>query len=351
MNKKYNLQFSKKKNSFDKSIDPYCNNKSYFKSKSQNFRTRIEFGIKSFNGKLGYSMIDNGVLIEIKELLICHERINTLMKEVLVELEEDRKFSEEIFQIEFQVSRNNEAIIGLIYHRNLDKKWEEKAKNLCKNLNCSIVGRSRKQNISIGNNYVTEIYKSKTHQYPLQLFEQCFSQTNPGICDDMLTWVEDNAYKKEDILELHCGVGTFTVLFSKMYANVFATENSRPSIKGLKDNLILNNACNVVQARLSGSETLDALSKKREFRRLKEVELDKFNFSTIFLDPPRDGLDSNTLKQASLFEEIIYISCGFKSLVTDLKELNETHIVKSAALFDQFPYTSHIETGFILEKR
>ena len=84
---------------------------------------------------------------------------------------------------------------------------------------------------------------------------------------------------------------------------------------------------------------------------LKEIDLSNFNFSTIFLDPPRSGIDSRTLKEVSSFNQIIYISCGFQSLMRDLKELNKTHKIKSGALFDQFPYTNHTETGFILEKR
>ena len=48
--------------------------------------------------------------------------------------------------------------------------------------------------------------------------------------------------------------------------------------------------------------------------------------------------------------DIIYLSCGFESLKSNLKELLTSYKVKKAALFDQFPYTDHIETGVILRK-
>jgi tRNA (uracil-5-)-methyltransferase len=351
LTKEYQKQFLKKKDLFSKSIDPFCSNKAYFQSNPLNFRTRIEFGIKEFDGHLGFSMTEDGQTIEVEKMSICHERINDLMKEILVVLEENKEFSKKIFQIEFQVARNNEAMVTLIYHRELDLKWEKKAEEIAYQLDCSLIGRSRRQLLIKGKNFVTENYKSKKNNYPLQLFEQCFSQTNPGICDDMLAWVEENSHSKDDILELHCGLGTFTILFSKLYSSVLATENSRPSIAGLKENLALNSVNNVFYARLSGSETLDALNQVREFRRLKEIDLNKFNFSTIFLDPPRSGLDNGTLAEVSSFEQIIYISCGFQSVLRDLKQLNKTHKIKSAALFDQFPYTNHMETGFVLEKR
>ena len=49
-------------------------------------------------------------------------------------------------------------------------------------------------------------------------------------------------------------------------------------------------------------------------------------------------------------KNIIYISCGFESFVRDLNELRATHKIVRTAMFDQFPYTDHIESGAILER-
>ena len=68
------------------------------------------------------------------------------------------------------------------------------------------------------------------------------------------------------------------------------------------------------------------------------------------MDPPREGIDQKTLKKISQFDQIIYISCGFESLKRDLNLLKKTHEIKRAAMFDQFPYTNHIESGVILER-
>ena len=48
---------------------------------------------------------------------------------------------------------------------------------------------------------------------------------------------------------------------------------------------------------------------------------------------------------------IIYISCGFESFKRDLSYLKETHEIKRMAMFDQFPYTEHIESGAILSRK
>jgi tRNA (uracil-5-)-methyltransferase len=74
------------------------------------------------------------------------------------------------------------------------------------------------------------------------------------------------------------------------------------------------------------------------------------NYETILVDPPRGGLDKMTLKLISQFQNIIYISCNpLESFYKEYESyLYLTHIIKKMALFDQFPYTNHIECGFYL---
>ena len=346
----YEEQLKVKENLFIDKIKPSIERFSIFKSPPEGYRTRIEFGLRKFNKALGYSMVQEGKKVQITELPICHPKINELMKKIILYLNQDLDFSNKLFQIEFQVSQQGESMISLIYHRYLEKEWEEKAKKLSSLVESSIIGRSHKQCIIKGLNYVTEEYSTQELTYNLRLYEQCFSQTNPFICNDMLNWVRQNVLTDGDLIELHCGLGTFTILFSKIFRKVLATENSRPSIKGLEKNLILNKSNNVSFARLSGHETLDALKGTREYRRLSHIDLPNFDLSTIFLDPPRSGLDEETLRSVKEFPQIVYISCGFESLLKDLEYLKKSHRICQTALFDQFPYTEHIESGVILRK-
>jgi len=50
------------------------------------------------------------------------------------------------------------------------------------------------------------------------------------------------------------------------------------------------------------------------------------------------------------FDNIIYVSCSQETLKRDLKELIDEYEIINFAIFDQFAYTSHIETGVILRK-
>jgi tRNA (uracil-5-)-methyltransferase len=53
----------------------------------------------------------------------------------------------------------------------------------------------------------------------------------------------------------------------------------------------------------------------------------------------------------SRFNKIIYISCNPNTLKDNLVQLSHTHTIQQFALFDQFPYTDHIEVGMILTRK
>ncbi len=69
------------------------------------------------------------------------------------------------------------------------------------------------------------------------------------------------------------------------------------------------------------------------------------------VDPPRAGLDIDTIKLISNIENIIYISCNPETLARDLVGLTQTHKIMQSAIFDQFPHTHHIESGVFLTKK
>ena len=94
-----------------------------------------------------------------------------------------------------------------------------------------------------------------------------------------------------------------------------------------------------------------ALNKSRRFTRLKEIDLDSYNFSTVLVDPPRAGLDSDTIRLISEIKNIIYISCNPETLARDLESLTKSHHIEESAIFDQFPHTHHIESGVFLVKK
>ncbi len=69
------------------------------------------------------------------------------------------------------------------------------------------------------------------------------------------------------------------------------------------------------------------------------------------MDPPRAGLDPATVQLIAEFDACVYISCNPDTLHDNLKVAVKTHDIKRFAVFDQFPYTHHLECGVYLVKR
>ncbi|MCT6953425.1 tRNA (uridine(54)-C5)-methyltransferase TrmA, partial [Salmonella enterica subsp. enterica serovar Javiana] len=81
------------------------------------------------------------------------------------------------------------------------------------------------------------------------------------------------------------------------------------------------------------------------------IDLKSYAFGSVFVDPPRAGMDPDTCELTRRFERILYISCNPETLAQNIAQLHDTHRISRCALFDQFPYTHHMESGVLLERR
>ena len=327
------------------------------KSETQNFRNRAEFRIwKNYDendkATLSYAMNDfDKKTLEIDSCSIVSKDIANLMPKLLEEISKDEILSFKSYAVEFLNSTTNDMLVTLIYHKKLDNTWEEKAKALQEKLNIKIIGRSRKQKVVLTNDFIEEQLKINNSTFKIQYKEGGFTQPNAKVNVKMISWVLQNLKESQnDLCELYCGGGNFTIPLSKKFRKVLATEISKTSINSAKTNCSLNNIENIDFIRMSAEEFVEGLQEKRSFRRLEHIDLKSYNFDSIFVDPPRAGLDDTTRALVKDFETIIYISCNPETLHRDLSELTKTHKIEKFALFDQFAYTNHIECGVILNK-
>lgn len=326
---------------------------SIYSSAPQGFRMRAEFRIWHEHGRAHYAMNRPGEKKPyiIDSFPIGSVLINRLMTPLLDAINTDSSLSHRLFSIEFLTTTSGEALVTLIYHRRLDEAWEEQAKKIQSALKIKIIGRSRKQKVVLDVDYVTEKLTIQGKQYLYRQVESGFTQPNAGINCEMLTWASQCLNRSAgDLIELYCGNGNFTAVLAQYFDHVLATEISKISVSSALENFKQNQIDNVTVVRLSSEELTQALHKEREFRRLAEVNLDSYRFSSIFVDPPRAGLDSGTEKLVTEFDNILYISCNPESLIKNLQAITQTHRVKAIALFDQFPWTEHIESGVYLQR-
>nr|WP_315055774.1 methyltransferase domain-containing protein [uncultured Campylobacter sp.] len=154
-----------------------------------------------------------------------------------------------------------------------------------------------------------------------------------------------------DLLELYCGHGNFTIPLAAKFNRVLASEISKSSIANARINCELNGVCNAQFVRLSADELMSAFARRREFERLKGIDIFNYDFSHVLIDPPRAGLEPSVIDFIKNFRNLIYISCNPQTLFENLRSLCATHEVRRFAIFDQFAHTSHIECGVLLRRR
>jgi tRNA (uracil-5-)-methyltransferase len=318
------------------------------------FRMRAEFRIWHEQGQAHFAMNRPGEKRPyiIDDFPIGAPLINQLMPKILSAVNANEILSRKLFSMEFLTTTTDQALVTLIYHKPLDDQWQQQASQLAAQLNIKIIGRSRKQKMVLTDDFVIEELSVNGKRYQYQQVEASFTQPNAEVNQKMLSWASDCLKNsRHDLVELYCGNGNFTAVLAQHFDKVLATEISKVSVNSANYNFELNKVNNVSIARLSSEEFTQALNRERAFRRLANIDLDSFNFSTIFVDPPRAGLDAGTEKLVTEMDTILYISCNPETLADNLKQITKTHKVVSAAVFDQFPWTYHIESGVLLKRR
>ena len=331
-----------------------------FASPATGYRLRAEFRLWHEGGRADYVMIQPGAkasaqtIVRTAQLPIAAEAINALMPRLLAILNHDEDLRRKLFQVDFLSTLRGDMLVTLIYHRRLDDDWQARAQALAQALEIAVIGRSRGQKIVIGRDYVQETLHVQGRAYHYRQYEGAFTQPNGRMCEQMLAWACDQAADSQgDLLELYAGNGTFTLPLARHFRRVLATEMSKSGVRAMHENVHDNAIENIRLVRLSAEEFSAAWACVREFRRLQQdgITLSDYDFSTILVDPPRAGIDADTLKLMQQFARIIYISCNPITLADNLATLTHSHTITACALFDQFPGTAHIESGVVLEKR
>ena len=321
---------------------------SVFESPDIHYRSRSEFKIWHDGDEIYYAMnnIDKtkGAVL-VTECPQVNSHIDQIMPKLL-KLVKEKDVDFKLFGVDFLCAQSGEMVVSFLYHRQLDDVWLHQAQEIAEALGIYIIGRARKQKIVIGQDFVTESLFIDKREYKFNYIENSFTQPNIKVNEQMISWALSQLDSLEgDLLELYCGAGNFTIPFATKFTKVLATEISKSSIYAAKTNMQLNGVANIEFVRMGVEDFTDALDGVREFRRMKDIDINSYNFSTIFVDPPRSGMDRATCLFSTRFDNILYISCNPESLLRDLEIICDTHKVVSMALFDQFPYTHHVEMG------
>ena len=337
-------------------------------SAPSHYRLRAEFRIwhhRTEDGRedLDYAMFDPDHPkrpILMAEYPVACRAICELMPRLKAAVLAQEILHRRFYAVEFLATLAGDLLVTMIYHKKLDADWETAARALADELGVGILGRSRGQKLILDRDWVQEELEVDGQLLRYRQLEGGFTQPNGGVNRLMLAWARHQAGQiaahrapddGNDLLELYCGNGNFTVALAPLFDRVLATEMAKTSVQAAQHNLADNGIGNTALVRLASEEVSAALAGRETFQRLKDIDLGAYRFSTLFVDPPRSGLDPATLELARGFAHILYISCNPDTLRANVAALHDSHRIAAAAAFDQFPYTHHLECGLLLVRR
>jgi 23S rRNA (uracil1939-C5)-methyltransferase len=175
--------------------------------------------------------------------------------------------------------------------------------------------------------------------HPLD-FVQVNAEVNQKMLAQALKLLECEA--NDQILDLFCGLGNFTLPIAKKVQNVIGVEGSDTAIQRAKMNAEHNAIHNV---KFYVKDLTKPFDEKDEWVHQA--------YTKIILDPPRTGAKEivECIERWSA-KKIVYVSCNPTTLARDAHILvhEKGYKLKSMGVMDMFPHTAHIETMMLFEK-
>ncbi|WP_111638031.1 tRNA (uridine(54)-C5)-methyltransferase TrmA [Marinomonas shanghaiensis] len=328
-----------------------------FASQPSHYRMRAEFRIWHEGDDLYYAMFDSAdprTPIRTDQFLAASSLINELMPKLLDAVRDIPVLRHKLFQVDFLTTTTGEALISLLYHKPIDAEWNAAALQLNEAFPaCHFIGRSRKKKQIITRDFVMETLTVNGRKFHYQQVENSFTQPNAGISEKMLEWALDvTKGASGDLLEMYCGNGNFSIPLARRFDRVVATEISKVSVNSAQLNVAINGMNNIQVVKMASEDVSAALNGDVELpKSLLQAGVSELTPSVVLVDPPRAGLDDATVELIRKIDAILYISCNPETLKANLEALSSTHEVVRYAMFDQFPYTHHVETGVYLQRK
>ncbi|WP_373752441.1 23S rRNA (uracil(1939)-C(5))-methyltransferase RlmD [Jeotgalibaca porci] len=193
--------------------------------------------------------------------------------------------------------------------------------------------------ILYGRDYIND----ELNGFKYRIWPDTFFQANPIQAEKLVELALEMADVNEDmrVLDLFCGVGTFSLPLAKNSKNLAGIEIVENSIISARRNAEDNGLANTFFM------TRDA---RQGLIDLKEAW---GHPDLLVLDPPRSGAGGKVMRSIGRFgtDKVVYISCSPKSLADDLTWLRDFgYELITVQPVDQFPHTTHVETVVLLSR-
>ena len=220
---------------------------------------------------------------------------------------------------------------------NFVKEWVKRCpniKSIIQNIN------TRDTNVILGEKervlFGPSVIKDSILGVDFLISSKSFFQVNPVQVEKLYKTAIGfaNLSKGEKIFDAYCGIGTISLCTSKYVGKVIGAEIVKEAIIDAKKNAKINNITNADFICGDAGDVLETLINNGE------------KFSTVFVDPPRKGLDEKFINKLLDLkpEKIVYVSCDPETLARDIKILSSNYNILKVQPVDMFSQTFHIET-------
>ena len=278
------------------------------------YRNKIE--LKIVDGKLGFYEKSTHNLIEIKDCKVTKKSINKSFEFV-------KNMKLENANVTIRANYNDEVLIIIDSKEKpvILNPEDYKIVGIVLNDKC-IYGQDNFME-KINNLFFTVSYNS-------------FFQVNNYINLELFNLIKENIVGKT-VLDLYSGVGTLSIVASKVVDKVYSIEVTQNAVK----NALIN-------AKINKCDNINFILGKVE----DKIGFINYKIDTIIVDPARAGLDKKTIEVINKLspQRIIYVSCDTQSLANNLVDL-ANYEIKKFYILDMFSYTYHIECFCILDRK
>ena len=257
--------------------------------------------------------------------------------ELLSECIESLSIKEHVPQIEVAIAEQDTILI-LRHLQPLNDNDEEILNDFAKKLSITWYLQSGGlDTIKPLSNPVQLTYSLPKHDIVMSFLPNDFTQVNFELNKKMISLAIDllDLNEKDNVIDLFCGLGNFTLPISRYVNEVVGIEGDRGLVERAKANAEVNDITN---ASFYKADLFEDVSGFEWFRGR--------NYNKALIDPARTGaIEIVELLPKLKVERVVYVSCNPATLARDTARLIDLGFsLESAGVMDMFPQTAHVES-------
>ncbi len=174
----------------------------------------------------------------------------------------------------------------------------------------------------------------------VEVSAETFLQASPPAEEAMVKIVTDATNKAKTVVDLFCGVGTFTLGLAGQ-SKVLAFDSDATAIAALQ------------QAARSGAGLKPVLAHRRDLFQMPLSRTELNGIDAVVFDPPRQGASEQAAQIArSDVPLVVAVSCNPATLARDVRTLLDSgFVIAHITMIDQFRFTPHVEVIAVLTRK